>query len=73
MDKIQLQLLLEEAGVSGELYNLFENGRNDERFCLLKKENQWQVYFSERGIKTTDKIFATESEACQFIYEQLVG
>lgn len=72
MDKNRLQVLLKESGVPDELYNLYENGRDDERFCLKKKENWWQVYFSERGINTTDIIFDTESEACQYIYEQLM-
>lgn len=72
MDKIELQALLKEACVPNELYNLFEDGRDDERFCLIKKENNWEVYFSERGIKTTDKTFNTESEACQYIYDQLI-
>lgn len=72
MEKKELQALLEGAGVPTELYNLNENGRDDERFCLIKKENQWQVYFSERGIKTIDKSFNTEAEACQFIYGQLI-
>lgn len=72
MDAKKLQLLLEEAGVPDELYNLHEKGRDDERFCLKKKGENWQVYFSERGIKTIDEVFATESEACQFIYEELI-
>lgn len=72
MNKNKLQSLLKESGVPDELYNLCENGRDDERFCLKKKENRWQVYFSERGINTTDITFDTESEACQYIYEQLI-
>ena len=51
MDSKKLQHLLGEAGVPEELYNLHEAGRDDERFCLCKKGEQWQVYFSERGGK----------------------
>ena len=72
MDINKLQLLLKESGVPDEMYNLHEVGRDDERFCLRKNENQWQVYFSERGVKTIDEMFETESEACQYIYEQLM-
>lgn len=28
--------------------------------------NEWIVYFSERGIKTRNKRFSSEEEACQF-------
>jgi len=73
MNRLKLQALLKEAGVPDEMYNLCGVGRDDERFYLTKKEQQWQVYFSERGIKTTDKFFDTESDACQYIYEQLVN
>ncbi len=52
------------------LYNLDGNGRTDERFCLEFINNEWKVYFAERGIKTTDEKFLSEEEACQFIYEQ---
>lgn len=72
MNKIQLHKILQEAGVSNQLYNLLETGRDDERLCLVKKENKWQVFYEERGVKTTNKFFDTESEACQFIYEQLI-
>lgn len=68
----KLQLLLEEAGVPDELYNLYEKGRDDERFCIKKEDKDWRVYFSERGIKTIDEIFATEAEACQFVYKELI-
>jgi len=47
-------------------------GRTDERLCLEKNENGWMVYYMERGIKTTNKIFESENDACQFLYDQLV-
>lgn len=72
MDIIKLQMLLKESGIPDEMYNLCEVGRDDERFCLRKKENQWQVYFAERGVHTIDEMFNTEAEACQYIYDQLM-
>lgn len=72
MNKDELKVMLEKAGVPSELYNLSENGRDDERFCLVKEENFWKVYFKERGLKTLDKTFSAETDACLFIYEQLV-
>lgn len=61
---------LDEIGVPSYLYNLDGIGRKDERFCMEFVNNEWQVYFSERGIKTINERFASEDEACQFIYKQ---
>lgn len=72
MKKEELRKKLEQEGISGELYNLDETGRHDERFCLEKEGNDWNVYFMERGIKTMNERFGSEDEACQFIYEQLL-
>ena len=71
MTKDILRNTLIEMGVPSMLYNLEGTGRTDERFCLECTNNEWKVYFSERGVKTTNEIFSSEEEACQFIYEQL--
>lgn len=70
MKKNELRDILTDMGVPDWLYNLDGNGRTDERFCLEFIDNEWSVYFSERGVKTTNKKFASEEEACRFIYEQ---
>lgn len=70
MKKNELRDTLKQMGVSPMLYNLDGDGRTDERFCLEFINNEWYVYFSERGIKATNKKFTSEEEACQFIYEQ---
>lgn len=67
----ELRDALTERGIPPILYNLDGNGRTDERFCLEYINSEWRVYFSERGIKTTNEKFSSEEEACQFIYEQL--
>ena len=67
----ELKKKLIEMGIPSAVYNLDGNGRTDERFCLELINDEWIVYFSERGIKTTNKKFVSEEEACQFIYEQL--
>ena len=73
MKKEELKIQLQKYGVDEWLYNLDENGRNDERYCLTRKVQKWNVYFSERGIKTTDELFESEDEACQFIYNRLTN
>ena len=63
----ELEGELSRCGVPKVLYNLSGRGRKDERFCLEFKGNLWEVYYSERGIKTTRKEFLTEEEACEYI------
>ena len=71
MKKSELRDILIEKEIPSMLYNLDGKGRTDERFCLEYINNEWRVYFSERGIKTTNEKFSSEEEACQFIYEKL--
>jgi hypothetical protein len=71
MKRDELRNRLTKLGVPSYSYNLDGKGRDDERLCLGFTNNEWSVYYIERGEKTTNKIFMSEEEACQFIYEQL--
>lgn len=73
MNRKELKEMLEQKNIPSYLYNLDGKGITDERFVLNSINNQWQVYFCERGVKTTDMMFDTESEACYYIHEQLVN
>lgn len=53
------------------LYNIDGTGRDDERFCLVRAGERWNVYYSERGKKTTDKYFDTESDGLEYILSEL--
>lgn len=67
----ELKKLLIKSDVPNYLYNLNGSGRKDERFCIESCDNEWLVYFSEKGIRTTEKRFHSEDDACMFLYEQL--
>lgn len=70
----ELKRKLKEANIPPYLYNLEGDGRTDERFCLHYESGiGWEVYYAERGIKTTALRFETEEEACTFIYNKLLG
>ena len=71
MNKQELEEVLLLNKVPKDLYSL-SGGLPNESYCLEKKKSRWHVYYSERGIKTTDKHFNSESEACQFILRKLV-
>ena len=73
MKKEELRRMLIEKGVPTYYYNIDGNGRTDEHLCLefVRADNEWSVYFLERGEKTTDVRFATEEEACCYMYQEL--
>lgn len=72
MDIEVLKNLLESNNVPNDLYNLDGHGRKDERFCIETDGDLWVVYFSERGVKTTEVKFRTEDEACKYLFAQLI-
>jgi len=44
-----------------------------EVYCLAKNKDNWEVYYSERGQKSSLKIFNNEDEACDYFYNWLVN
>ncbi|MDD6481802.1 MAG: hypothetical protein PUF65_06005 [Lachnospiraceae bacterium] len=73
MTVFELRRELERRGIKAFEYNLDGKGRTDERICLAEKDGKWEVYYAERGVKTTDEYFDTQEEACQFIYDMLTN
>lgn len=72
MNVKELIKVLVECNVPKELYNLEGKGRKDERFCLEHVEEKWNVFYSERGCKTTNLFFDSEEEACLYLYNELI-
>ena len=68
MKKDELNQLLINANVPKDLYNL-NGGLPNEAFCLNKDNNIWEVYYSERGMKSELKKFNSEEEACNYFYK----
>ena len=73
MTREVLEKKLKIAGIPDYIYNLTGQGKNDECLCLEKIQDKWSVYYLERGIKTTNEIFDSENDACQFLYDQLMS
>lgn len=72
MSKKELQILLNSLNVSASVYCL-TGGFPNEAYCLNfdSYENVWQVYYSERGIKTGLTRFSSEGDACEYLYKIL--
>lgn len=71
MKKEELQQSLMSANVPKFLYNL-DGGLPNEAFCLNKDGEIWEVYYSERGIKSQLKQFDSEHEACIYFYKTVL-
>ncbi|WP_339148001.1 MULTISPECIES: hypothetical protein [unclassified Sutcliffiella] len=71
MNKQELQQTLINENVPSDLYNL-NGGLPNEAFCLNKSQNTWEVYYSERGLRSQIKRFSTEEEACNYFYKTLL-
>ncbi len=67
----ELKKQLDAIGVPDDLYSLLIGGFPNEAYCLIKNEDGWEVYYSERGEKSDIQQFASESEACEYMLEEL--
>ena len=68
----KLKKELNRRRVPDYLYNLRQRGRHDERFSIVHLEDgRWEVYYEERGVKTTDMFFGTSEEAGRYLISEL--
>lgn len=66
MDRAELEGKLEPLGVPPDAYSLY-GGLPDERFVLDKRPNgKWECYYSERGAKSSLRVFDLEAEATEY-------
>ena len=54
-----------------DIYSL-DGGLPNESFCLNEEDGVWEVYYSERGVKSQLKRFASEGEACDYLYKVIL-
>ena len=71
MNKQQLEKILLMNKVPKELYSL-NGGLPNETYCIEKENDRWQVYYSERGIKTSIGYFENEEEACDCLLKEIM-
>jgi hypothetical protein len=70
MNKETLQRKLIEERFNPRSYSL-EIEEKDEALCLREEGGEWCVYYSERGLKTGNKCFSSESSACEYFLEEM--
>jgi inhibitor of KinA sporulation pathway (predicted exonuclease) len=65
MDFRELKRKLEKANIREDAYSIDVIGYT-ERYVISKVNNKkWEIYYSERGLKTGLKEFDNEDEACK--------
>jgi hypothetical protein len=70
MNREQLLQLLHQKGIRVGVFSL--DGRACDECLRLEQRGQgWLVYYAERGIRTNERVFETEDEACRYILERL--
>ena len=67
MNLEELKAAFEREEVPEDLYSL-SGGLPNERFCITQAGGHWEVYYSERGIKSGCKRFGMEKDACLYLY-----
>lgn len=72
MKKNELERKLVAENINPYSYSL-EGGLPNEAFCLGKYGESWEVYYSEKGSKTSLKTFMTEDEACDYLYNWIIN
>lgn len=71
MNVMQLEQELKRIGVPQWMYFLMHNGLPNEAFCLTPADGHWEVYYSERGLRSDLRTFSTEEEACEYLLGRL--
>jgi hypothetical protein len=71
MTRDNLRERLDAADVDPDAYRL--NGeRADEAYVLEPQATGWSVYYSERGLRTGEQLFADEATACACLLDMLL-
>ncbi|GLK42535.1 MULTISPECIES: hypothetical protein [Novosphingobium] len=71
MTKDDLAERLALEGIAPSAYDLSGAGRS-ESYVFREQSSDWAVFYSERGLQTGLRVFATETEACGY-FIQLVA
>ena len=69
--KLKLIRALQSAGVRPSAYSVA--GAGDQALCLESYDGKWNVFYFEKGERNYFQTFSTESDACAYMYRELMG
>ena len=64
----ELRQILQAANVRSDAYQL-NGGLPNEAYCLGCNDLRWEVYYSEKGLKSSLRQLLTENEACFYFLD----
>ena len=67
----ELEKRLHDIGVPKEYYSILSGGLPNEVYCITNSNNVWEVYYSERGNKSSLKTFDDEEDACKYFFHKM--
>jgi hypothetical protein len=70
MKMAKLRERLRADGIRPDAYDL-DNRSADEAYVLMHEHNKWVVFYSERGLRSSERVFETEEEACRDLYDRI--
>lgn len=71
MNSSALHALLEQENMDPAAYDLTGHAR-DETYVLESAGGTWTVFFSERGLRTGERRFDHEDDACRHLLDLLL-
>ena len=60
---------LKSFHIRKDCYSLSGNPEDETLVLEPSTGNGWRIYYSERGLRTGEKVYTTESEACESFLE----
>ena len=72
MNKITLKTILDENKIRENVYSL-NGGITHDTYCIEKQDQDWSVYYTERGKKINERFFKSESDACEYLLSLILN
>ena len=72
MNSVSLRALLDAERVAEDQYSL-DGRRCDECLCLEELAGAWRVFYAERRLRSGEREFESEDDACQFMAQRLLA
>lgn len=70
MDVVQLKENLVALGVVPSAYSL-DGSVNNETYVLIYENGVWVMFYSEKGLRTSEARFSKECEACEAFFKKI--
>ena len=64
MNRLALERVLNLFEIRTDVYDLSCRDEGDEAHVITREDDGWHVFYSERGLRTSERVFSTEDQAC---------